>query len=1013
MDCLQDSYYQSVYTSSCFPIALVSVSWCFYLFNYFEIVVMKDGEVESEMLRELLNKYINLSLFFVFIFLPPVAGVQFRALDCVELDDGSRYLRDDTGIDCDSNSYAQFALINGILIALYQSLPLCYVGLLCHFRDRLNSRKEGESVAKALRRRDNDKSLDAFRFLFNDTSLGRWYFEVIDLYRRVLFTGVLPLLSKDPAIRAYIGCLLAFISIIYFREQLPYRTGFTNIIGVVAQYLILIVFLAALMIQTNTRELFQFTDFSFGVFMVGVNCFMFFLVLLGGYLRYKSTELEEDDLEDLLIEFDINKFKMDVESMKNKIPKTHDLVYYYTSLHEAKTILRSDGIPALKLNPSLTSLTPHRPKMMMNDFESKAGERGGIVVSTKAPHELTSSDDACIHLMSSLALSKEAVLCLSLPRNTLCPLEVKRSEDFSLLRSPTVRMGSSFKNSSFKKFLISKDSRSEKRTTSLTLMDHLRVLPVEVLEAMQAIDLSPVQKSGSFLMRGSFFGLGDSSERVGDFQVLSSECILASYQLKDSSQFTKSDSDDMTMFHICDKSKVIVNHKINMRSAVQVTMPQQLSEYMSTLTYVHEACVKLHLVPLYCYTSRSSMEGKLARGFALSPVDQKDVGLFFTPQSPSSLGLDTPSYESNVIKLIYGEDCIDEFLGKGYVDLLIVYGAEPSCIEMSSDSQRVVFGQQSMRDLAKDSSDLLRPDRIFAAMHIPTHMNVVDPEEEKPMLTEDIKLDQAQIQKELPDQPNQVIDNGNPFQTRELRDLMEEKINASHIDRYPSIDRSTSSPRFHSVQQDSYQEASNNSNLELTDEANQVMDSGNSSQESKQESNSNLELNKEVNRVMDDSFQTQKFVVQEIEEEDNSVHRSNSPPRVLSVQPESYQKTENEQESKQDSNSNLERTDEANQVMDDENSSQTPEFVAEILVEEEENKSSTIDRYPSIDQTISSPRLHPDKRHSYQKTASEQVKEYKEKLEERKANPPAVGFNTRIVSASSMSSRGSHRGSKF
>lgn len=42
----------------------------------------------------------------------------------------------------------------------------------------------------------SNESLDHIRFLFDDYKLSRWYFEVVDLYRRVLFTGILPLTTR-------------------------------------------------------------------------------------------------------------------------------------------------------------------------------------------------------------------------------------------------------------------------------------------------------------------------------------------------------------------------------------------------------------------------------------------------------------------------------------------------------------------------------------------------------------------------------------------------------------------------------------------------------------------------------------------------------------------------------------------------------------------------------------------------------------------------------------------------
>lgn len=177
--------------------------------------------------------------------------------------------------------------------------------------------------------------LDYLRFLFEDYQCNRWYFEVVDLYRRITFTGILPLLSRyhssflierhshwnksilyryprgyrlhfswsyslvhtstlpspifitsrDSAFVAYAGCILALISTISFRELAPFRVDFTNLIAVVCQYLILLMFLAGMMLETNTTEPFHFSDFQLGCCLLGLNLMIALLVFWGGYLR--------------------------------------------------------------------------------------------------------------------------------------------------------------------------------------------------------------------------------------------------------------------------------------------------------------------------------------------------------------------------------------------------------------------------------------------------------------------------------------------------------------------------------------------------------------------------------------------------------------------------------------------------------------------------------------------------------------------------------------------------------
>jgi len=54
-----------------------------------------------------------------------VATLQFNGLDCIRISGGS-FLRADTSVDCETNSYRVFKALNIFLIAIYQSIPLIW-----------------------------------------------------------------------------------------------------------------------------------------------------------------------------------------------------------------------------------------------------------------------------------------------------------------------------------------------------------------------------------------------------------------------------------------------------------------------------------------------------------------------------------------------------------------------------------------------------------------------------------------------------------------------------------------------------------------------------------------------------------------------------------------------------------------------------------------------------------------------------------------------------------------------
>mmetsp|Transcript_26879 Transcript_26879/g.34894 ORF Transcript_26879/g.34894 Transcript_26879/m.34894 type:complete len:223 (+) Transcript_26879:1545-2213(+) len=186
--------------------------------------------------KEILNQHIWLLLFLSYLILPPVSNKQLQIFDCIELNhSGERYIRSDTAINCQSNEYYQFRFIIIVFILLYQFIPILWFILLYKQRTELNPKTSAQDKNIALFIRDRNPNLTSIKFLFVDYKCTKWWFGIVDMYRRIVFIGLLPLISPRPTIRASFGCILAMVSVAYFREEQPYRIEFTNVIAHMAQ----------------------------------------------------------------------------------------------------------------------------------------------------------------------------------------------------------------------------------------------------------------------------------------------------------------------------------------------------------------------------------------------------------------------------------------------------------------------------------------------------------------------------------------------------------------------------------------------------------------------------------------------------------------------------------------------------------------------------------------------------------------------------------------------------------
>ena len=132
--------------------------------------------------------------------------------------------------------------MNSLFVCFYMSVPLSWLVLLFRLRRRLNPPTTSADAGLVLWMRDRDTTLSPVRFLFEVYHPHYYYWEALELYRRVAFIGVLPLLSAKADRRAAIGVLFSIVSLAVYGEVGPFQRESTKILARVAQYSIFMTF---------------------------------------------------------------------------------------------------------------------------------------------------------------------------------------------------------------------------------------------------------------------------------------------------------------------------------------------------------------------------------------------------------------------------------------------------------------------------------------------------------------------------------------------------------------------------------------------------------------------------------------------------------------------------------------------------------------------------------------------------------------------------------------------------
>ena len=171
------------------------------------------------------------------------------------------------------------------MLTVYMSIPLVWFILLWERKEQMNPWIS--NAEKSLYLRNSDPSLKPFHFLFSVYRIEFFWFEVVEMLRRVTFVGFLPLLSSDTSRRAACGVVGSLITLAISREACPFVRPSTNFLLVLAQYALLGTYATALAIDTELGK--NIDPLVFGVLLAVINLLVLATVGLLGFRQYSAA----------------------------------------------------------------------------------------------------------------------------------------------------------------------------------------------------------------------------------------------------------------------------------------------------------------------------------------------------------------------------------------------------------------------------------------------------------------------------------------------------------------------------------------------------------------------------------------------------------------------------------------------------------------------------------------------------------------------------------------------------
>ena len=223
----------------------------------------------------------NVGFLTVYTFYTNISTSIFQLFKCHPIE-GRYYLVADYTVKCWEKEWYPFMGIAIAGIFLYTiGIPLFLFYKLYKSRDVLHS----DNLAPE-RHAEHAMTQKQLGSVYGDYSNEAYYFDLIDLFRRILLTGALVLVGEGGGAQIFLGSIICLIWLTLVVAKRPYGAFWDNTMSAVLSFQLLLVTLVGMALTINVRFLCYFFSVLFCLFLVPrtfvllLLLFLFFLFFL-------------------------------------------------------------------------------------------------------------------------------------------------------------------------------------------------------------------------------------------------------------------------------------------------------------------------------------------------------------------------------------------------------------------------------------------------------------------------------------------------------------------------------------------------------------------------------------------------------------------------------------------------------------------------------------------------------------------------------------------------------------
>ena len=245
-----------------------------------------DDLVMNKMIHDTRSDAIGRLFLCVFIMYPGLTNKIFEGFMCRDLGDVA-VLHSDYTTECYTASWYATASLCGVLGVLWPiGLPaLLYFSM----RKDLDLIKSGD-----------EDTLKFWDFAIGDYGPDHWYWEVVELLRKMIMVGAIGLLGRGSIAQVFGATLISFGFFAYAIKIMPFKSGTLNAVKIFSELQLFVILLSCLVLQTDTRGLVSQTIGTrqdFGMLQLGITVASFPLVIyIVGFHMYETKDLAKEHI---------------------------------------------------------------------------------------------------------------------------------------------------------------------------------------------------------------------------------------------------------------------------------------------------------------------------------------------------------------------------------------------------------------------------------------------------------------------------------------------------------------------------------------------------------------------------------------------------------------------------------------------------------------------------------------------------------------------------------------------